>query len=158
MEETFNLDDILDGHEKEIFYIPMYGEVEYIGTDLNCDNQVVHLFNKNIEFGPTYYYEIYSNGKFNNDGVIAVYPSEELYKKYPFNAEAAWKEWSTPWRAELEGTYYYIDEYLTVQSCTDSQFIVNDEMYNCHNYFRTEKAAKAAAEQAKVLFKVFQRQ
>lgn len=59
------------------------------------------------------------------------------------------------WRADFEGTYYYIDLdcFNKVRSSYDAQNWIDNIRYHYGNYFKTREAAEKVAEQIREIFK-----
>lgn len=61
----------------------------------------------------------------------------------------------TRWRAAEHDYFYYLDEYLEVESVRESRMedskVYIDKQYNSGNYFRTQAQAEAAAEAIKAV-------
>ena len=87
-------------------------------------------------------------------GECLLYPSKELYEKYPLDAYSAWMEWKAErkpkrWRAKKYQGYYYIDIIggrIVTKYDTDEREEPDNNKYDSYNYFRTEEEAKQAAE------------
>ena len=59
------------------------------------------------------------------------------------------------WRADFEGTYYYIDLdcFNKIRSSYDAQNCTDNIRYHYGNYFKTREAAEKAVEQIREIFK-----
>ena len=91
------------------------------------------------------------SGKYYKDGEVDVYPSKELYEKYPLDAYSAWMEWKEArkpkrWRAKNGEGYWRLnvmgEAVIAVEHNTD----VDNDGYNFGNYFSTEEEAQQAAD------------
>lgn len=87
--EKLDLAKLLKGHEKEEFYNPTYGIMTLISIEKG-------LLEFAYESTGRYFPGIY----FNKYGVIyegktklSLFPSFELYTKYPLNPQKAWQNW-----------------------------------------------------------------
>lgn len=57
------------------------------------------------------------------------------------------------WRAENLESYYYIDELFAVNILCDEHDIIDNNLYNNGNYFKTEQEAQQYADKIKELLK-----
>lgn len=92
----------------------------------------------------------------NSEGAPVVFPSEEAYKKNPFDFERAWFDWLCEVypRCAYGDEYFYISTYGDVAEDTDRHDRFTDKAYNSGNYFRRkEDAEQVAKEFRKILRK-----
>lgn len=86
-----NLSKILKGHEGKTFYSLTNGDVIYEGVQEDEFGDSELLF-RVPEYGLSV--TTFISGRVSEQGgVVVIYPSEELYKRYPLNASEAWAEW-----------------------------------------------------------------
>ena len=89
-EKELNLCELLKGCEGKRFYLLSRGYTTLKGIIWNkdtCDYSIVLTGKGRIE--------LYCTGKeTNNEAVVILYPSKELYEKYPLDAYSAWMEWA----------------------------------------------------------------
>lgn len=153
-EKELNLVALLRGCEGEEFYSIVYGNVtlEVIHSPEVDDPKYYLLTRPNsCRIGRDL---VYPNGKVDANGAILLYPSKELYEKYPLDAYAAWQEWKEArkpkrWRAKKYQGYYYIDIIggrIVTKYDTDEREEPDNNKYDSYNYFRTEEEAQQAAE------------
>ncbi len=81
-----------------------------------------------------------------------LFPSKELYKKYPLDPRKAWTEWSESrkpkrWRAKEGELYYWLGSYWNVEYNEESMSEEDNALYNVGNYFRTEAEVEEMAEE-----------
>ena len=114
-EEEINLVELLKGHEEEKFYSPMFGEVKFIGIVENVCEKLYLVKIKYFEYGSyDCEYTIESNGCGSKGGRCILYPTEELYLKYPLNPYLAWMEWDKENNKKTPKTW---SEYLNHPNC-----------------------------------------
>ena len=149
-EKELNLCELLKGCEGERFYLLSRGYTtlkEIIWNKDTCDYSIVLTGKGRIE--------LYSSGKeVNNEAAVILYPSKELYKKYPLDAYSAWMEWQEErkpkrWRAEYGETYYSLRDSFTVCDQYENNDSDNDCAWSNYNYFRTPQLAEQAAKEVK---------
>jgi hypothetical protein len=58
-----------------------------------------------------------------------------------------------PWRAEVNGHYYYVDFDIKVEGGTDYYMASDDEFFESGNYFKTAEQAQLMADKFKQLLK-----
>lgn len=88
MKEEFNLCEILKGHEGMKMFSTMIGECIFVGIDED-DKEMPIEVRRNVTSSEWYN----KDGRWYKGGEIALYPSRELYLKYPLDAPRAWMEW-----------------------------------------------------------------
>ena len=86
-----------------------------------------------------------------NKGGCILWPSEELYEKYPLDPYSAWMEWKEArkpkrWRAEIGEIYWRISAKGNTSVTEEYNTETDDYCYNYGNYFRTKEEAEQAAE------------
>lgn len=156
--EELDLCKILKGHENELFYSPIFGEV-YLNAIFQSQLYPISLL---AEKG----HEIYINrngfwdNKYTENTIVVLYPSQEAYLKYPFDAKKAWQEWVDEqkpkrWRAKLGCEYWYINECGSVDDIMDDYSYYHDFRYEMGNYFSTREFAKQAVETLKATLEQF---
>ena len=144
----------------DTIYSPVFGEriVRAIMSDRLCDSTFI----------------CYKNGKIWEYGEPIVFPSKELYEKYPLDAYSAWMEWASErkpkrWRAkssagvavsECEGhwedySYWYITSDGVIAQEEEMNCKVDTLRYELGNYFRTEEGAKQAFEAVRDMLEKF---
>lgn len=86
-------------------------------------------------------------------GFIPIYPSKDLFSKYPLDAPKAWQIWAeerkpnpTWWRAEKGEKYWMIGSIGNVLSSDEYFSMTDDDLYNFGNYFHDKETAKRAAD------------
>ena len=151
-EKELNLCEILKGYEGDIFYSPAYGDVA-----LNFITDTVLGFS--AEFSTDEKGRIRFNKEIHSPECM-LYPSRDLYLKYPLDAKKAWGEWieaNKPkrWRAQKGDNYYFFDRTYTPYPQEETGDVEDDLMYESYNYFRTEFEAKEAAEAVKKCLEEF---
>lgn len=72
---------------------------------------------------------------------------------YRWNAEKNELEELPRWRADEEGTYYWICGDLSIEKDSDERTDYDSGQYSIGNYFRTREAAERVAEQIREIFK-----
>jgi hypothetical protein len=110
-------------------YSPLYGEVTF--------DKLVSL-GVSVELKDKPYHKTISpNGKLYPSGEIMLYPSKD---------NRDWATFKLPrWRAEIGGVYCIINTFGDVALVTDIGGKMDDLLYNCGNYFRTESEAEESA-------------
>ncbi|MDE7442147.1 MAG: hypothetical protein K2M69_08280 [Muribaculaceae bacterium] len=153
-EKELNLVELLRGCEGEEFYSIVYGNVtlEVIHSPEVDDLKYYLLTRPNsCRIGRDL---VYPNGKVDANGAILLYPSKELYEKYPLDAYAAWMEWKEArkpkrWTPQIGERIFFVNSHGAVSQ----EFCRSDEEGNEHqlkrraigNEFRTGKAAETFA-------------
>ena len=144
----------------DTIYSPVFGEriVRAIMSDRLCDSTFI----------------CYKNGKIWEYGEPIVFPSKELYEKYPLDAYSAWMEWASErkpkrWRAkssagvavsECEGhwedySYWYITSDGVIAQEEEMNCKADNLRYKLGNYFRTKEEAEQAAEAVRDMLEKF---
>lgn len=147
MEEIgVNLYELLKGCEGEWFYSLNSGNVEYQGT--NHNNTLLFI---DVEAGNQVCVTPRGFGSYGNGDVCLIYPSRDLYKKYPLDPVKAWAEWEEArkpkrWRAENGKRYWVVGSICEPVSYQETNVPFDDDCYEADNYFRTYEEAKQAAE------------
>ena len=149
-EKELNLCELLKGCEGKRFYLLSRGYTTLKGIIWNkdtCDYSIVLTGKGRIE--------LYCTGKeTNNEAVVILYPSKELYEKYPLDAYSAWMEWAEArkpkrWTPQVGERIFFVNSHGAVSQ----DFCRSDEEGNEHqlkrraigNEFRTGKAAETFA-------------
>lgn len=150
-DKELNLIKILEGHDDELFYSPVWGDT-YIAQ---LRESSIHIIPRDEEHEGEFYF-VDSCGRVSKGCFCILYPSREAYLKYPLDAKKAWQEWQEGqktkqnwWRAGYEGQYWFIGENYTICSERDYKWDDANMRYNMGNYFRTEELAQQAAETVK---------
>jgi hypothetical protein len=128
--KELNLCEILkDAPKGTELYSPLYGEVTF-------DKLVSLGVSVKLKDKP-YYKTISSNGKLYPGGEVMLYPS---------NDNRDWATFNPPrWRAGIGGVYYAVNMFGDISAMTDAACLIDDLLYNCGNYFRTESEAEESA-------------
>lgn len=134
--EKLNLCELLRNCEGEEFYSLIDGEVKLrqLTDEIMCRDEVMYLLSCSL------------------DGVILLYPSRELYEKYPLDAYSAWMEWKESrkpkrWHPKNGEGFWGIS--TTLQPL---YYPISDEKFDWKsdlNHFETHELAKQAAEKVK---------
>lgn len=74
---VINLEEILKGHENEMFYSPIFGEIKYCGIIDDCKPLAF-----NTSKGYVYFFK---NGKYSQNGELMIFPSKN---------QIDWNEWN----------------------------------------------------------------
>lgn len=82
--------EILRGQQGKTFFSPEHGNMTYRDNTID-EGVLVALLSPNGS-GLSYKYRRFLVSK---GGLWNLYPSRELYTKYPFDGERAWKEWES---------------------------------------------------------------
>lgn len=85
MSNKLNIREILKGHKNHKCYSPLCGECELHTSFIDASNLFKSENGKRILF--------FDDGRCNAGGVCLLFPSRELYEKYPLDAAKAWEEW-----------------------------------------------------------------
>ena len=149
-QQTINLIGILKKEIGNTFYSPNCGEIiidkvtsNYIHTHLKKYKNEVKIFH-------------FDGIEYKTDGRPAIFPSENLYKKYPTNHNKAWLDWldnNSPGRAHYGNLYYYITDTFIVASVNDLRAERDNNHYNCGNYFIDRNQAEKVAVELRKRFK-----
>lgn len=101
------------------------------------------------------------NGKYQEAGIVSLYPSKELYQKYRFEPAKAWQEWYEEWKkmkrqVPVNKEYWYVsiaqDGYMFIELATDVRSNVDNSRFKAGNYFYTEEEAEAACDKISEIF------
>lgn len=133
---------LLGGYPKgEKFYSIIDGEVEYRGIEKNwqkCGHRPISCSEGNYT----------KEGKCHNKpgARCCLWPSYELYCKYPLDAYSAWMEWVKDkeighWRASKGEKYFYVTHYGIVDERVDNDYEADRALYRIGNYFGDFKIA-----------------
>lgn len=152
--EDLNLVEIIKNQTIKTVYSPICGEGK---PSVNDKGEIITLNGWGFRKNGTV---VGSNQK----SISLLFPSVDMYAKYPQDAELAWTKWLKRdsfklWRAEVGGEYWHISLHDIVPGrWRDNGRMVDDRMYSCGNYFRTEEDAMKAGELVKaVIMKFHQR-
>lgn len=85
MNNKLNIREILKGHKNHKCYSPLCGECWLCSSVTDKTNLFKSDNGSDIL--------VFNNGKCNSGGVCLLFPSRELYEKYPLDAAKAWEEW-----------------------------------------------------------------
>lgn len=159
-EKELNLCELLKGCEGEEFYSNAYGEVTFVDF-------IKHSIHGDLIYIKWHEYEeyycdayLFPNGRESSKGMCILWPSKELYQKYPLDPKKAWKVWaearkSKRWRAEKDEYFYLITTGGEVGSVQDTYSDYYNDLYKLGNYFRTKEEAQQAAEAVKETLEKF---
>ena len=153
LEKELNLCELLKGCEGETFYSDVFELV--ILTKVNLVGNFLTINWNRLELN------LYSNGSKVKGNRCVLWPSKELYEKYPLDAYSAWMEWKEArkhkrWRAKQNKEFYYfLDDMLLINDIIDSYDYFCNNRYNTGNYFRTKEEASQACEIVKKVLKEF---
>lgn len=100
--------DFLTGHDGEKIYSLLDGEITFKGIEFSYEK----LCKKPIKTSAGNYN---ANGSYSthSDALCLLFPSKDLYEKYPLNPAKAWKEWQESkkpkrWRAKEGEEYWFV--------------------------------------------------
>lgn len=152
--KELNLCEFLKGYEGEKVYTLVYGPA-YFDT-INSISKIIITF---IDGGIV---SLTSSGKvLENCGTTILFPSKELYEKYPLDPYSAWVEWKEKkekkkrWRAVIDSYFYMVTAGGEVGCMKDTYTHYTNDLYELGNYFRTEEEAKGAVLAIRECFKKF---
>lgn len=142
-EKELNLCELLKGCEGETFYSDVFELV--ILTKVNLVGNFLTINWNRLELN------LYSSGSKVKGNRCILWPSEELYEKYPLDPYSAWMEWKEArkpkrWRAEIGEIYWRISAKGNTSVTEEYNTETDDYCYNYGNYFRTKEEAEQAAE------------
>lgn len=103
--KELNLVEVLQGHEGETFYSPMFGERALIEIG---DGDYP------ISFGEEEFYDFGIDGCWSDGGMPLLFPSRALYEQYPLDAAKAWSVWQ-----EEQKPKHYIEVHYGVVNGID---------------------------------------
>ena len=146
--KELNLSELLkDLPRGESLFSISQGMVKFISGQSTCKGYPIQIYcdDSNEVFLRT------ADGKVQKEGLVDLYPSEGLLRKYPFNPEGAWSEWASErkpkrWRAEPGSTYWRINIIGDANIANEYDTDADNGCRNFGNYFRTEEEAQRAAE------------
>ena len=132
-------------YKNNIFYSPVFGNIK-IANNISIYGCSILLQDENISTSD-YTKSILNNGTFYDlaDTECIIWPSKELYKKYPLSPSKAWCEFlkiKKRFRAENGYQYYYITDMLSIAFGTECNNEIDNQRYNANNYFETREAAE----------------
>lgn len=107
----------------------------------------INVPNKGFGFG--YYHEIRPATKEEKQRLFGALAKEG----YRWNPEKKELEELPRWRADEEGTYYWICGDLSIEKDSDERTDYDSGQYSIGNYFRTREAAERVAKQIREIFK-----
>lgn len=135
MNNKLNILESLKGHENHKCYSPLCGECELYISFVNSSNLFKSENGKNILF--------FNDGRCKDGGVCLLFPSRELYEKYPLDAAKAWEEWVDENTGHVIKTWEDMCN-SPVTSPTDIGF-VNDFEKLIEDYGQSETASVKSA-------------
>ena len=143
-----NLCELLKGCEGEEFFSISVGKVTFKAIYNYDDTHPVRTIRKDA-VGNEYNVNFYFDGRRNNAGLQDLYPSEDLLRKYPLDARAAWDEWASVrkpkrWYPQHGEEFWYID--LSLRPQMTHSHISYSKWEGELNCFQTEELCQQAAE------------
>lgn len=99
-DNEFSLLDLLKGHEGETFYYLGVGDVVLEELQERYDEPYQFKFTR-LGYSSTYFLSIHGTYH-SGDGTVILYPTKELYQKYPIDPITAWMEWDKSLEYKLE--------------------------------------------------------
>ena len=141
-EKELNLCELLKDCEGETFYSDVFELV--ILTKVNLVGNFLTINWNRLELN------LYSNGSKVKGNRCVLWPSKELYEKYPLDAYSAWIEWKES-RKPKQWKPSFGDEYFAINGCAKViklKYIdnfIDMELDRIHNRFRTKEEAHIAA-------------
>ena len=147
-EKELNLCELLKGCEGEEFFSISVGKVTFKAIYNYDDTHLVRTIRKDA-IGNEYNVNFYFDGRRNNAGLQDLYPSEDLLRKYPLDARAAWDEWASVrkpkrWYPQHGEEFWYID--LSLRPQMTHSHIPYSKWEGELNCFQTEELCQQAAE------------
>ena len=112
-----NLTELLKGCEEEEFYSRCFGPLKFI--NIREDN--ILIFRKKNSEVILYPF----NGKYDTYGEVDLFPSKELYEKYPLDAYTAWMEWKFK-RQRYIIKVNFVSEYIDSDGDKSSEGIIDE--------------------------------
>ncbi len=92
-EKELNLCELLKDCIYETFYSPICGECEYKECFEDSEKMLFESIKDGVDGG--YASLVFdAEGRYGNHGICMLYPSKELYEKYPLDPRKAWSEWA----------------------------------------------------------------
>lgn len=119
-----NLCELLEGHIGEMFYSPIYGNIQLceIGDD------TFPLITEGANFMPDGRVENYQHGQ------CMLYPSRDLYRQYPLDPYIAWMKWQQEQKKHsitVGISLYYGEEYLKKMNFGNTEFPTTTDCDKC---------------------------
>lgn len=160
-EMKINLCELLKSCEGEEFYSPVHGTIKLVKIDESKYFSLIFETQNNARCVYSMYGYTFLNCS--PDALITLYPSYDLYIKYPLNTIEAWKEWEESrkpkrWRAKKGEIYYCFNNTLEVEPVIEMHNLCDDGRYSFGNYFCTRELAKQACEKVKECLMEFHKQ
>ena len=148
--KELNLCELLKGYEGEgdVFYSPICGECEYKESIDGLELMRFEANRENVDGG----YQSLAfdfEGKHGEHGTCMLYPSRDLYLKYPLDAYKAWQEWAEArkpkrWYPQHGEEVWYLD--LSMKPKKTYSRIPYSQWEGELNCFQTEELCRQAAE------------
>ena len=116
-----NLCELLKGHEGEVFYSPIYGEVT---IEFDKKSGLVEMW----PLSKRAYLPIASNGHLADNpekGQCLTFPSRALYEQYPLDPYTAWMKWQEEQKKHWVSVTAWIDDL----ECESDTAIDTDKIY-----------------------------